>query len=126
MFRQYICLFHHFIFGTKMSVNLPFLSKCIHEVDNIFRMTTFCQIYWHCWLCTDYQWRIQEYRLRPSHLFPPSFLPSFPPLSSLPIPFLCTTIIPFSPSLSHTTPLFPSCVRNPLLSLPSFLSSPPL
>lgn len=36
-----ICLFHHFIFGTKMSINLPFSSKCIHEVDSIFRMTTF-------------------------------------------------------------------------------------
>jgi hypothetical protein len=36
-----ICLFHQFIFGTKMSINLPFSSKCIHEVDNIFRMTTF-------------------------------------------------------------------------------------
>jgi hypothetical protein len=36
-----ICLFHQFIFGTKMSINLLFSSKCIHEVDNIFRMTTF-------------------------------------------------------------------------------------
>jgi hypothetical protein len=36
-----ICLFHHFIFGTKMSINLPFSSKCIHEVDSIFRITTF-------------------------------------------------------------------------------------
>jgi hypothetical protein len=111
-----ICLFHHFIFGTKMSIYLPFSSKCIHEVDNI------CQIYWHCWLRTDYQWRIQEFCLGPSHLFPPSFLP----LSSLPISFLCITLIPCSPSLSHTTPLLPSCVPNPLLSLPSFLSSPSL
>jgi hypothetical protein len=115
-----ICLFHHFIFGTKMSINLPFSSKCIHEVDNI------CQIYLHCRLRTDYQWRIQEFCLRPSHLFPPSFLPSFLPLLSLPISFLCITLIRSSPSLSHTTPLLPSCVPNPLLSLPSFLSSPSL
>jgi hypothetical protein len=98
-----ICLFHHFIFGTKMSINLPFSSKCIHEFDNIFRMTTFYQIYWHCRLCTDYQWRIQEFCLGPSHLFPPSFLPSLIlPSHSFPLynphPFLSFSIPYQSPS----------------------------
>jgi hypothetical protein len=84
----------------------------------------------HCEGSVGYwtQWRIQEFFGGPSHLPPPSFLPSFlPSFPSLPFPFpfLCITLIPSSPSLSHTTPLFPNCVPNPLLSpsaLPFFPS----
>jgi hypothetical protein len=117
-----ICLFHQFIFGTKMSINLPFSSKCIHEVDNIFRMTTFVKYTGTAGCALTISGGSRNFVWGPSRLFPPSFLP----LSSLPIPFLCITLIPSSSSLSHTTPLLPSCVPNPLLSLPSVVSSPPL
>jgi hypothetical protein len=40
MFRQYLFISSLHILN-KMSINLPFSSKCIREVDSIFRMTTF-------------------------------------------------------------------------------------
>jgi hypothetical protein len=118
-----ICLFHHFIFGTKMSINLSFSSKCIHEVDSIFRMKTYVKYTGTagCALTISGGSRNFVWGAKSSFL-----VLSFIPFSSLPIPFLCITLLPASPSLSHTTPLLPICVPNPLLSLPSFLSSTPL
>jgi hypothetical protein len=120
MFRQYLFISSLHILN-KMSSNLPFSSKCIREVDSIFRMTRFVQIYWHCGCALTIQWRIQEFCLGPSHLFPPSFLPL--PFSSLPIPFLCIMLIPSSLSLSHTTPSSPPVSLIPSFPLP-FLPSP--
>jgi hypothetical protein len=41
MFRQYLFISSLHIWNRNVNFNLPFSSKCIHEVDNIFRMTTF-------------------------------------------------------------------------------------
>jgi hypothetical protein len=71
-----------------MSINLPFSSKCIHEVDSIFRMTTFVK---YTGTVAAHWQSVAD----PGILFGGqviSFLfPSFPslPFSSLRIPFPC-------------------------------------
>jgi hypothetical protein len=98
-----ICLFHHFIFGTKMSINLPFSSKCIHEVDNIFRMTTFVKYIGTAGCALTISGGSRNFVWGPSHLFPTSFLPSL-----------------FLPS--HPFPLYDP---HPFLSFPIPYHSPP-
>jgi hypothetical protein len=123
MFRQYLFISSLHILN-KMSINLPFSSKCIREVDNIFRMTTFVKYTGTVAVHWLFSGGSRNFIWGPSHIsFPPSFLPL--PFSSLPIPFLCIILIPSSLSLSHTTPLLPTCVPNPL-PFPSLSYLPPL
>jgi hypothetical protein len=120
MFRQYLFISSLHIVN-KMSINLPFSSKCIHEVDSIFRMTTFVKYTGTAGCALTISGGSRNFVWGPSRLFPPSFLhslflPSHPFSLYNPHPFLSFPI-PYHSPPPHLCPLshpFPSLCYLPL------------
>jgi hypothetical protein len=85
MFRQNLFISSLHIWNRNVNYNLPFSSKCIHEIDNIFRMTTFVKYTGTAGCALTISGGSRNFVFGPSDVFPPSFLPylPFPSLSSV-------------------------------------------